>query len=99
MEGAVASYPRISSVQSFHKHCADQDLRQFKINSGQRNEEKIENIKDRLLKIHPSQHAIQLSEISCHLEGSGTFIDQKIPKEEIKGHGRPKGSPKKQPEP
>jgi len=79
----------------FLKYVQDQDFCQFKLNPERNTEEQIEKIKERLLELHPYQHAIQLSAISRLLEGSGTVIDLKLPKGPIKGRGRPKGAQNK----
>ena len=73
----------------------EQDLRQCKIKPDGQTEEEVEKIKERLLELPPSQRAIQLSAISRLLEGSGTVVDLKLPKESVKGRGRPKGAPNK----
>ena len=73
----------------------DQDLRQRNINLDSKTEEEVERIKARLLELPPSKRAVQLSAISRLLEGSGTVVDLKLPKEPIKGRGRPKGAPNK----
>ena len=83
----------LSDPSIFLKYIQDQDFHQFKLNPDSNSEEKIEKIKERLLEIHPSQRAIQLSAISRLLEGSGTVIDLKLPKAPVKGRGRPKGAP------
>ncbi|KNZ46932.1 uncharacterized protein VP01_6826g1, partial [Puccinia sorghi] len=68
----------------------DQDIRQFIINTDAKTEEQIEKIKSRLLELN-----FQLSAISRLHEGSGTFIEIKLPKGEVKGCGRPKGASNK----
>ena len=73
----------------------EQDLRQCKIKPDGQTEEEVEKIKERLLELPPSQRAIQLAAISRLLEGSGTVVDLKLPKESVKGRGRSKGTPNK----
>ena len=73
----------------------DQDLRLRNINLDSKTEEEVERIKARLLELPPSERAVQLSAISRLLEGSGTVVDLKLPKEPMKGRGRHKGAPNK----
>jgi len=73
----------------------EQDLRQCKIKPDGQTEEEVKKIKERLLELPPSQRAIQLAAISRLLKGSGTLVDLKLPKESVKGRGRPKGAPNK----
>jgi hypothetical protein len=58
-------------------------------------EEKLDEIRERILQMNPAQRNIQLDAISRLLDGSGTVVDIKLPKKAPQGRGRPKGASNK----
>jgi hypothetical protein len=58
-------------------------------------EEKLDEIRERILQMNPAQRNIQLDAISRLLDVSGTVVDIKLPKKAPQGRGRPKGASNK----
>ena len=54
--------------------------------------QKIEDLKNKLLAMDPTQRDIQLDAITRVIEGSGTVVDINLPKQAQQTRGRPKGA-------
>ncbi|KAI7934225.1 hypothetical protein MJO29_016475 [Puccinia striiformis f. sp. tritici] len=56
--------------------------------------QRVKEIKEKLLKMNPTQRALQIDAINRLIEGSSAIVNNKLPKRSKKknGRGRPKGS-------
>lgn len=90
----------VSSVQILTKAlfpCFKQDFRPMDQPKSADDVQKVEEIKEKLLEMNPSQRALQIDAINRIIEGSGAIVDVKLPKggKKKQGRGRPRGAPNK----
>lgn len=72
-----------------------QDLSPIRSTAEDQAAQKIEVLKAKLLAMNPTQREIQLDAITRVIEGSGTVVNIKLPKQAQQTRGRPKGASNK----